>query len=80
MKRPSARHGPERMLAMMETCGSITPEMRRAGLNLRAVMMTGSRAVALLLGLLGIPAAVVVDVLGLGWPLRSRRRGSQVRI
>jgi hypothetical protein len=72
MSRPSARHGPGRMLAVMEAYGTITPEMRRAGLELRAVILTGSRPVLLLLGLLGIPsAACVVHVLGLGWGLRQ---------
>jgi len=59
-KPPNARHGPRRMLAMMEAYGTITPAMRQAGLDLRAVMMTGSRPVLLLLGLLGIPAAACV--------------------
>ena len=63
------------MLAMMEAYGTITPDMRRAGLELRAVMMTGSRPVQLLLGLLRIPAALcVVHVLGLGWSLRQWAR------
>jgi hypothetical protein len=63
------------MLAMMESSGTITPAMRRAGLELRAVMMTGSRPVLQLLGLLGVPAAAcVVHVLGRGWPLRQWAR------
>ena len=81
MSQPSDRHGPGRMLAVMEAYGTITPEMRRAGLELRAVILTGSRPVLLLLGLLGIPsAACVVHVLGLGWGLRQwARQGWQRR-
>jgi hypothetical protein len=60
------------MLAVMETCGSISPEMRRAGLELRSCLMTGSPAVLLLLGSLGRPsAACLVAVLGNGVPLRQ---------
>jgi hypothetical protein len=74
-QRRGARHGPRRMLAMMESYGTITPAMRRAGLDLRAVMMTGSRPVLLLLGLLGFPAGCcVVHVLGRGLPLRQWAR------
>jgi hypothetical protein len=60
------------MLAVMESRGSISPEMRRAGLELRAVLLGGSPPVLLLLGSLGRPAAAcLVAVLGNGTPLRQ---------
>ena len=55
----------------MEGYGSISSEMRRAGLELRAVLLGGAPPVLLLLGLLGGPAAAcLVAVIGLGRPLR----------
>jgi hypothetical protein len=60
------------MLAVMEARGSISPDMRRAGLDLRAVLLSGGPPVLLLLGSLGRPAAAcVVAVLGNDVPLRQ---------
>lgn len=69
------RHSAGRLLAVMESYGSITAEMRRAGLELRAVLLSGSPQVLLLLGSLGRPAAAcLVQVIGLGRPLRHWAR------
>jgi hypothetical protein len=66
------RHGVGRMLAVMESYGSITAEMRRAGLELHQVMITASDWALLPLGLLGLPASsCAVAVLG--------RRGQSLR-
>jgi hypothetical protein len=63
------------MLAVMESYGSITAEMRRAGLELHQVLMSGSRPVLQLLGLLGMPAAAcIVAVIGRGQSLRQWAR------
>ncbi len=73
MRRPDARHGPARMLAVMASFGSIDAAMHRAGLELRAALMTG--APVPLLARLGTPAAgCVIQVLALGQPLRDWAR------
>lgn len=57
---PDPRHSVGRLLAVMERYGSITPEMRKAGLEMRAVLAKGARV---RLAELGTSAASCIAVL-----------------
>jgi hypothetical protein len=63
------------MLAVMESRGSITPAMHRAGLEFRARVIASPALVTLRLGQLGWPAGTcAVAVLGLGVSLKDFAR------
>jgi hypothetical protein len=71
----SGRHSLARNLAAMQARGTITREMRRAGLDLSRVILSGSRPVIELIGWVGPPAGCcIVHVLGLGWSLKDWAR------
>ena len=63
------------MLAVMESYGTITPDMRRAALAFRAVILGAEPAVLRQLGALGgAGGSCVVAVLGLGRSLKDWAR------
>jgi hypothetical protein len=64
-----SKHTVDRMLAVMESWGSISPAMRQAGLELRQALAGGATPP---IGALGIPASrCIAFVLGAGMPLKQ---------